>query len=156
MKLRGFTLIELLVTLAILSILGTLVGPIAQLQVQRSREQALRSALREIRAAIDGHKKAVDEGRVRVYAGGTGYPKDLNTLVDGVDDQRDPRHRKLYFLRRIPRDPFHDDPAVDDAGTWAKRSYASEASEPREGDDVYDLFSRSRLTGLNGVALSRW
>lgn len=153
---HGFTLIELLVTLAILATLATLVIPVAQVQVQRTKEMQLRSALRDVRGAIDAYKKAGDEGRIRREAGTTGYPKDLEVLVDGVDDQRDPKRRKLFFLRQIPRDPFHDEAATSDAETWAKRSYASEASEPQEGDDVYDIRSRSSLVGLNGIALKRW
>ena len=152
----GFTLIELLVTLAILATLATLVIPVAQVQVQRTKELQLRSALRDIRGALDAYKKAGDEGRIRREAGATGYPKDLELLVEGVDDQRDPKRRKLFFLRQIPRDPFHEETATLDAETWAKRSYASEASEPLEGDDVYDVRTRSSLIGLNGIALLRW
>ncbi|MGG7603063.1 type II secretion system protein [Massilia sp. BKSP1R2A-1] len=153
---RGFTLIELLVTLAILALLGTMVVPVAQITSQRRDEAELRRSLREIRAGIDAYKKASDEGRVAKAAGATGYPPRLEMLVEGVRDMRSPKEAKIYFMRRLPRDPFYTDPETPDADTWGKRSYASEPDEPKEGEDVYDVYSMSEKPGLNGIPYRRW
>ena len=156
MRGRGFTLIELLVTLAILSVLATVAVPLAQLQVQRAKEQELRVALREIRTAIDTYKRAADEGRIAREIGATGYPVALDMLVQGVEDRRDPKRHKIFFLRRLPRDPFAPDEVTNDADTWGQRAYASEPDDPQAGDDVYDVYSRSTLVGLNGAPYRRW
>jgi len=153
---RGFTLIELLVTLAILGLLGTLVLPVAEVTVQRRDEQELRRALREIRQGLDAYKKAADEGRVTKEADASGYPARLELLVEGVPDLRSTKSAKIYFLRRLPRDPFNRDADLEDAATWGKRSYASEPDEPKEGDDVYDVYTTSERVGLNGIPYNKW
>jgi general secretion pathway protein G len=156
MRARGFTLIELLVTLAILGLLSALVIPTAQVVVQRRQEQDLREALHDIRAALDAYKQAYDQGRITRTLAASGYPRTLELLVEGVPDLQNPRHAKIFFLRRLPRDPFNPDATLNEAQTWGKRSYASEANAPREGEDVYDVFSLSDKTGLNGIPYKKW
>lgn len=149
-------MIELMVTLGVLAVLATLVVPTAQVVVQRQKEQELRVALREIRDAIDAYKRAADEGRVLRETGDTGYPPNLDILVEGVDDRRHPQRTKIRFLRRVPRDPFDANAQATNAETWGLRAYASDAQDPQAGDDVYDVYSRSELIGLNGVPLKAW
>lgn len=153
---NGFTLIELVVTVAILAILAAGLVPLTQLAAQRAKEQQLREALREIRTALDGYKQATAENRILKKVDESGYPPDLEVLVQGVKDARSPDGRKIYFLRRMPRDPFFDDETVPAEKTWGLRSYASPPDDPQEGDDVYDVYSRSKKTGLNGVLYREW
>lgn len=151
----GFTLVELVVTVAIVGVLATVTLPLAQLTVQRHKEQDLRLALRQIREAIDAYKRAADEGRIARRADESGYPRTLNALVAGVEDAKQLDRRKIYFLRRLPRDPFADG-GSDAAQTWGKRSYASAPDAPSEGADVYDVYSLAAGAGLNGVPYRIW
>ncbi|STR25756.1 Pullulanase secretion protein pulG [Janthinobacterium lividum] len=97
MKPRGFTFIELMITLAIMATLATVAVPMAQVALQRSKEQQLRSALIEVREAIDAYKRASDNGRIKLSLGASGYPKKLDELVEGVPDQRSPSKQNIYF-----------------------------------------------------------
>jgi general secretion pathway protein G len=152
----GFTLIELVITVAIVALLATAVLPVSELVVQRTNEQDLRRSLRQIREAIDAYKQASDEGRIKKSVGDSGYPKKLEELVEGVDDQKNPNKAKIYFLRRIPRDPFSTDPTLSASATWGKRSYASPPDDPKEGDDVFDVFSLTPGKGINGQPYRDW
>lgn len=157
MRGNGFTIIELVITVAIVSLLATAVVPSAQLVFQRERESELRASLRTLRAAIDAYKLAADRGRIKKKADKSGYPPDLKSLVDGVDDASSPKEGvKIFFLRRVPRDPFWPDPSVPPEETWGLRCYASPPDDPQPGDDVYDIHSRSTRTGLNGVPYRDW
>jgi general secretion pathway protein G len=157
MRSRGFTLVELVITVAIVSLLATAVVPSAQLMYRRERERELRVALRTIRAGLDAYKAASDSGRIRKKIDKSGYPPELQALVDGVEDAGSPKEgAKIYFLRRLPRDPFWPDATTPAADTWGLRSYASPPDDPQAGDDVFDVHSRSSRTGLNGVPYHDW
>lgn len=157
MRDRGFTILELIITVAIVSLLATVAVPSAQLLHQRERERELRTALRTLRTAIDAYKQAADTGRIRKKLDESGYPPDLQTLVDGVEDASSPRSgTKIYFLRRVPRDPFWPDATTPAAETWGLRCYASPPDAPQPGDDVYDVYSRSPRTGLDGASYRDW
>jgi general secretion pathway protein G len=153
---HGFTLIELVITLALLGVLAMLAAPMTETAVQRSREQALRESLREIRDAIDRYHAAIEQGRVPRKIGESGYPPSLEVLVTGVPNAQDPKGGQIYFLRRLPRDPFFADARAPAASTWGLRSYASPADDPREGDDVYDVYSKTAGTGMDGTPYREW
>jgi len=153
---KGFTLIELLVTLVLLALVLTSAAPVMQLTAQRSKEQELRRALWQIRDAIDAYKQASDDGLIKRNIDAAGYPPSLQVLVKGVENSRDAKKRKIYFLRQIPRDPFASDPALRAEETWLKRSYSSSFEEPAEGNDVYDVHSMSNIKGLDGRPYSEW
>ncbi|KVO61486.1 type II secretion system protein [Burkholderia stagnalis] len=152
----GFTLIEMIVTVALVAIIASVATPFFKIQQQREKERELKAALREIRSAIDAYKLAGDEGRIARAADSTGYPKSLDQLVTGVVDQRNPKGHKIHFLRRIPYDPMNPSPPTSAADSWGKRSYASDDDDPQEGVDVYDVFSLSDRTGINGIPYRKW
>jgi general secretion pathway protein G len=153
---RGFTLIELVVTVAIVAILALGLLPMTQMAAQRSKEAELRAALRDIRGAIDTYKAASDNRRIARKADESGYPPSLRVLVEGVEDIRSPDGRMIYFMRRIPRDPFFAEATVPAEETWGLRSYESPPDEPEPGNDVFDVYSRSSGVGLNGVPYRQW
>lgn len=153
---NGLTLVELLIASAILATLAMIALPVAELTVKRQKEAELKESLRSIRNALDAYKQAVDTGKIVRNAVGTGYPKKLEDLVDGMENQTDPERRKLYFLRRIPLDPFTSIDNQTVTHNWQLRSYASSAANPAQGDDVYDVYSQSKEIGDNGIAYAKW
>ena len=156
MRARGFTLIELVITLAIVGLMASAAMPLARLVAQREKEADLRAALREIRAGLDAYKVAADTGHVKMEVGASGFPPDLKSLYEGVEDAAKPDGAKIYFLRRIPRDPFFPDGSVAAEDSWGLRSYKSPPEDPQPGDDVYDVHSLSTEKGLNGVPYREW
>ena len=154
MNQKGYTFIELLIVTTILLVLASPVMPLAQVTSTRQREAELRRALREMRTAIDKFKDAVDLGQIAasdLEPGNEGYPPDLDTLVEGVAVANDASGRRLKFLRRIPIDPL--------TGTteWGRRAYQdSPTSSSWGGRNVYDVYSTSEGTALDGTRYRDW
>lgn len=88
--------------------------------------------------------------------GYSGYPPNLEILVSGVKDIKDPKGRVVFFLRRVPNDPMRNDSETNSGAVWGLRSYASSAENPQNGDDVFDVFSLSSEIGLNGIPYRQW
>jgi general secretion pathway protein G len=153
---KGFTLIELLLTLALLATLSTVAYPLTAVMGQRDRELELQRSLREIRRAIDSYKEAADDKRIEQSISASGYPPNLQLLVQGVTDKSDIKGQKIFFLRRIPRDPVCECPELSPIDTWQLRSYRSSPDNPSEGEDVFDVSSRSQRESLNGTPYSQW
>jgi len=147
---RGVTLIELMVTMVIMAILASAVMPLSRITYKRSKELELRQDLRIIREAVDEYKKLVDENKIAKQALASGYPESLDVLVKGVALQG-PVPVKKKFLRRIPKDPMTED------GEWGLRAYSDEPdSDIWGGQDVYDVYSKSDDTALDGSHYRDW
>lgn len=151
----GFTLVEMVVVVAIVGILASAAIPFIQFGQHRLKERELRHALREIRTAIDAYRKATADGQIAREADSSGYPPELAVLAEGVTDVKSPDARKIYFLRRIPHDPFAPHQAPENE-VWGLRSYASSPTEPKAGSDVFDVYSLNPGTGSNGTPYRDW
>jgi len=144
---RGLTLVELIVTVAILAILASAALPLARFKVKRERERELRRDLWEMRDAIDHYKDAADKGAFQTKVDSQNYPPDLETLVNGVDVQT----KKVKFLRRIPVDP------MTGHAEWGMRSMQDDpTSDSYGGQSVFDVYSKSPGTALDGTKYSDW
>ena len=150
----GYSFVELLVVSAMLLVLASAVLPLSKVAVKRQREAELRRSLREVRTALDRHKDSVDLGLIggaNVETGSEGYPEDLETLVEGVEVLNDASGRKLRFLRRIPFDP------MTQSTEWGLRSYQDEPDATSwGGDNVYDIYTTSNATALDGTRYNEW
>ena len=144
---RGLTLVELMVTVAILAILASAAVPIARFKVKRENERVLRRSLWEMRDAIDHYKDAADKGAFQTKLDSQNYPPDLETLVKGVDVQG----KKVRFLRRIPVDP------MTGKAEWGLHSMQDDpTSDSYGGQSVFDVYSKSQGTALDGTKYSEW
>jgi general secretion pathway protein G len=144
---RGLTLVELIITVAILSILASAAIPVTMFIVKREREHELRRDLWEMRDAIDHYKDAADQHAFQTKVDSQNYPPDLETLVNGVDVQG----KKVKFLRRIPKDP------MTGTAEWGLHSMQDDpTSDSYGGQSVFDVYSKSQGTALDGTKYSTW
>ena len=144
---HGFTLLELIVAATILSILTLMAVPLAQVTIKREKEKQLRQALWQMRDAIDRYKDAADRGGFQIKVDTQGYPPDLDTLVKGVDVQG----KKVRFLRSIPNDP------MTNSKEWGLRSMQDDPdSDSWGGQNVFDVYTKSEGTGLDGTKYKDW
>jgi len=148
---RGFTLIELIITVFIVSILVGVAVPLARNSIQRQKEVELREALREMRTAIDKYKDASDRGFIQMKLDTEGYPEKLDVLVEGVD-MVGTVGKKLRLLRRIPRDP------MTNSTEWGLRSIQDDPKNSSSwgGQDVFDVYTKSQGTALDGTKYKDW
>lgn len=143
----GVTLTELIIVVAIIGILATAAVPMVKFEVKRRKEVELRRDLWTMRDAIDRYKDVADLGGIQTKADSNNYPPDLKTLVDGVDV----KDKRMRFLREIPKDPMTGDTE------WGMRSNQDEPdSQSFGGQNVYDVYSKSTGTGLNGTKYNTW
>jgi general secretion pathway protein G len=147
---------ELVVTLALLGLMALMAAPMSEVAVQRAQEQQLREGLREIRTALDRYRFAADQGLIERQVGDSGYPPNLEVLVNGVPNKKSPGGELMVFLRRVPRNPFAPSELQPASATWGLRSYTSPADAPAPGADVFDVYTRAPGTGLNGIPYRDW
>jgi len=144
---EGMTLVELIAAITILLVLTSMALPLARLNVKRERERTLHRDLWEMRDAIDRYKDAADRGAFQIKLGSEGYPPDLQTLVKGVDVGG----KKVRFLRRIPVDP------MTGKAEWGMRSMQDDPdSDSWGGQNVFDVFTKSSGTALDGTKYKDW
>jgi general secretion pathway protein G len=158
-NIRGLSLIELIVTMIILSVLSLLILPSAQMTMKRNKEIELRRELRLIRTAIDDYRKTYDQAIIQKKLMGSlnksGYPETLQILVDGYDFGGLVNYKKK-FLRRIPVDPFNPTSPGEEP-KWGLRAYSDQPdSTTWGGEDVYDVFSLSEGTAIDGTKYKDW
>jgi len=147
----GFTLLELVVTATVLMILASVAVPLARNGVKRQQELELKRSLREMRLAIDEYKKQAEQQKIKAPpAEANFYPESLDILVEGVPVTGS-LSRKVKFLRRIPVDPFTG------KNEWGLRNTSDDANSTSwGGGHVYDVFSLSQATGMNGIPYRDW